>query len=57
MVTARSAVERHGVSASTAHQALCRLGESGVLAEMTGGRYAKVYAAQEVMSLLHRPLA
>ncbi|MCY3924206.1 MAG: Fic family protein [bacterium] len=57
MVTARSVVERHGVSASTAHQALRRLGESGVLAEMTGGRYGKVYAAHEVMSLLSRPSA
>ena len=55
MVTGRSITEEHGVSAGAAHQALRRLTELGIVDEITGGRYARVYAAQEVLALLHRP--
>ena len=55
MVTARSVAERHGVSASTANDAVRRLSELGVIQELTGGRYARVFAAQEVLAMLHRP--
>ena len=55
MVTARSVAERHEVSASAANNALRRLSELGIIQEITGGRYARVFAAQEVLAMLHRP--
>ena len=55
VVTARSVAERHEVSASAANNALRRLSELGIIQEITGGRYARVFAAQEVLAMLHRP--
>ena len=55
VVTARYVAERHEVSASAANNALRRLSELGIIQEMTGGRYARVFAAQEVLAMLHRP--
>ena len=55
MATARSISDRHGVSAGTANHALRRLSELGIVQEITGRPYARVYAAQEVLALLHRP--
>ena len=55
MVTARSVAERHAVSTSTANNAIRRLNELGIVEEMTGQRYRRVFAAQEVLTMLHRP--
>ena len=55
MVTARTVAERHGVSGAAANNALGRLSELGVIEEVTGRRYARVFAAQEVLTMLHRP--
>jgi len=43
------------VSANTANHALKRLLEMGVVQEITGKPYARVYAASDVLDLLHRP--
>ena len=55
MATARSISDHHGVSAGTANHALRRLSELDIVQEITGRPYARVYAAQEVLALLHRP--
>lgn len=54
VVTARSICERHGVTSGAAHQVLRRLSALGVIEEITDGRYAKVYAAKEVLALFQR---
>lgn len=55
MTTARAISDRHGVNANTANHALKRLLEMGVVQEITGKPYARVYAATDVLALLHRP--
>ena len=55
MVTASSISDRHGVSASTANHALRKLEELGIVQEITGKPYARIYAAREVLDLLHSP--
>lgn len=55
MTTARAISDHHGVSASAANHALKRLLEMGVVQEITGKPYARVYAATDVLALLHRP--
>ena len=52
MTTARAISDRHGVSASAANHALKRLLEMGIVQEITGKPYARVYAAT---GLLYRP--
>ena len=55
MTTARAISDHHGVSASAANHALRRLLEMGIVQEITGKPYARVYAATYVLALLHRP--
>ena len=55
MTTARAISDHHGVSASAANHALKRLLEMGIVQEITGKPYARVYAATGVLALLHRP--
>jgi len=55
MTTARAISDRHGVSANTANHALKRLTELDIIQEITGKPYARVYAATDVLALLHRP--
>ena len=55
MTTARAISDHHGVSASAANHALKRLLETGIVQEITGKPYARVYAATDVLALLHRP--
>ena len=55
MTTARAISDHHGVSASAANHALRRLLETGIVQEITGKPYARVYAATDVLALLHRP--
>ena len=55
MTTARATSDRHGVSANTANHALKRPLEMGVVQEITGKPYARVYVASDVLDLLHRP--
>ena len=55
MTTARAISDHHGVSASAANHALKRLLEMGIVQEITGKPYARVYAATDVLALLHRP--
>lgn len=55
MTTARAISDHHGVSASAANHALKRLLEIGIVQEITGKPYARVYAATDVLALLHRP--
>jgi cell filamentation protein, protein adenylyltransferase len=42
----------HGVTAPTAQSAISRLEEIGVLKELTGGNYRRMYGATEVMRLV-----
>ena len=55
MTTARAISDRHSVSAGAANHALKRLTDLGVVQEITGKPYARVYAATDVLALLHRP--
>lgn len=55
MTTARAISDGHGVSANAANHALKRLIDLGVVQEITGRPYARVYAAPDVLALLHRP--
>ena len=55
MTTARAISDHHGVSAGAANHALTRLTDLGVVREITGKPYARVYAASDVLALLHRP--
>ena len=54
MTTARAINDRHGVSAGAANHALKQLTDHGVVQEITGKPYARVYAAPDVLALLHR---
>ena len=54
VVTSRSIVDRQGVSTGAAMRSIARLVELGIVREITGRSYAKVYAAEELLALFDR---
>ncbi|HMS90070.1 MAG TPA: Fic family protein, partial [Acidimicrobiales bacterium] len=52
IITASVVQSNHGVSNPTAQRSIDRLVEVGALQELTGGRYARIYGATEVMALV-----
>lgn len=53
-VTVKSIADRHDVSAQAANNAVARLVDLGVLSEISGRRYNRVFGAQAVFDILFR---
>jgi Fic family protein len=54
IVNAPWVIQQYGVSGPTAHHAIERLVEVGILNPLTSRRYRRVYGAQQVMDLVER---
>lgn len=52
IITSRFAKDKYGISGPTAKSAIDRLLEIGVIEEITGKNYGRVYAAQDVIRLV-----
>ncbi|WFE62407.1 Fic/DOC family N-terminal domain-containing protein [Micromonospora sp. WMMD714] len=52
MITPTAAAQRYDVSYQAANTAIRRLEEQGILRERTGGRYARVFAARDVLRII-----
>jgi Fic family protein len=52
LVTPTSASKMYGVSYQAANSAISRLLEAGILRELTGGNYARVFAANDVLRII-----
>ena len=55
-VTAATAAELLGVTDPTARSVIGRLEEAGLLREITGGSWGRVYEARPILEVLERPL-
>jgi Fic family protein len=53
VVTPTGASKLYGVSYPAANNAIARLVDAGILTEATGGRYGRVFVAQEVLAILN----
>jgi Fic family protein len=54
ITSASTGAKRYGVSFQAANGAIARLVEAGLLSEITGRAYGRVFASQRVMSILMR---
>ena len=52
VVTATDAARRYGVSFQAANSAINRLVHEGVLREVTGGSYARLFSAPAIVSII-----
>jgi hypothetical protein len=52
VVTSTSSSKRYGVSYQAANSGIARLVEAGVLKEVTGGSYGRVFLAEQVVKAI-----
>ena len=54
VVTAKAVADHFGVAFQTANRSVAALVDAGILRQVTGGTYGRVFVADDVMAILDR---